>query len=325
MWWVWHTRGRDPRRRPIATCYEPPGQLTPAEAGTLVDHSPDPRDVTATLVDLAVRGYLHIKESEEQRLLGLMSSTDYAFTLKKPRSEWAALKPHERELLERMFGAGDRVELADLKNEFYKHLPEVRSKIFRELIDHGCYVRRPDHVRAYFVVGAIAAAVVIIALGTAASEAFGLSGGAAVIAGIATGVIVLGFGLVMPSRTERGTRMLEGALGFEEFLSRVEKDRLDRLVKSPELFEKYLPYAMAFGVEDKWARAFEGIYTTPPAWYSGTNPHGFRPRVFVSDLGQMSTRAAAAMASKPRSSGGSGFSSGGSSGGGFGGGGGGGF
>jgi uncharacterized membrane protein YgcG len=114
-------------------------------------------------------------------------------------------------------------------------------------------------------------------------------------------------------------------LGFQEFLSQVEGDRLNRMVKTPEMFEKFLPYAMALAVEDSWAKAFDDIYREPPRWYTGpAGVHGFRPSGLTSDLGRMSTQAASVMSSSPRSSGGSGFS-GGSSGGGFGGGGGGGF
>jgi len=130
----------------------------------------------------------------------------------------------------------------------------------------------------------------------------------------------------MPARTLEGTTAVEKVIGFEEFLSRVESDRFERMVKTPAMFEKYLPFAMAFGVENNWVKAFEEIYRQPPEWYRG--PSGrmdFHPRSFVSDLGRMSSRAAAVMASAPRSSGGSGFSGGGFSGGGFGGGGGGGF
>ena len=56
MFWRWWTRGRDPRLRPIAAQYEPPEQLTPGEVGTLIDNSVDMRDITASIVDLAVRG-----------------------------------------------------------------------------------------------------------------------------------------------------------------------------------------------------------------------------------------------------------------------------
>jgi uncharacterized membrane protein len=126
----------------------------------------------------------------------------------------------------------------------------------------------------------------------------------------------------MPARTQQGTRALEGLLGFEEFLARVEADRFDRVIKTPEMFEKFLPYAMALGVEKNWARAFESIVSTQPAWYQGTDLTQFNARTFTSRMSDMATRTGTTMASAPRSSGGSGFSGGGSSGGGFGGGGG---
>jgi uncharacterized membrane protein len=145
-----------------------------------------------------------------------------------------------------------------------------------------------------------------------------------VLAGIVSGLIILLFGRIMPARTIAGARMLEKVRGFEEFLTRVESDRFARVVKTPEMFEKFLPFAMAFGVEAKWARAFRSIYTEPPRWYAGTNAVAFNAGSFSSRLSEMSEQAGKTMSSSPRSSGGSGFS-GGSSGGGSGGGGGGGF
>jgi uncharacterized membrane protein len=128
----------------------------------------------------------------------------------------------------------------------------------------------------------------------------------------------------MPARTEKGARMLEQVLGFEEFLRRVEAEHMERVIKHPELFDKYLPYAMAFGVEKKWAKAFQGIYTQPPNWYVGPSFTNFNVGHFSSSLSSMTGKVSSTMSSSPRSSGGSGFS-GGSSGGGGGGGGGGGF
>ena len=112
-----------------------------------------------------------------------------------------------------------------------------------------------------------------------------------------------------------------------EFLDKVESDRFKRMITGPEMFERFLPFAMALGVEKKWAKAFEGIYTEPPDWYRGSHPgSAFRPHIFVNDLGSMTTATTAAFTSAPRSTGSSGFSSGGGfSGGGAGGGGGGGF
>ena len=324
MWRVWRARGRDPELLPIAAQYTPPDGLTPAELGTLVDGKPDMRDITATIVDLAVRGYVHITETVDERLFGLISNKEYAFTVKKPRNEWT-LKSHERDLLTAMFGSSDSVSLSQLKNKFYKHLPGIREDLYGMLVRGGYYTGRPDRVRLLYIALGIGAGVLLAVGGSSIMIGLGMQPAAAIVAGIASGLIIALFGWFMPARTVKGTRELEKVLGFQEFLSRVDGDRLNQMVKTPEMFEKFLPFAMALAVEENWAKAFEGIYREPPQWYSGpAGVHAFRPGTFTSSLGAMSTQAAAVMASAPRSSGGSGFS-GGSSGGGFGGGGGGGF
>jgi hypothetical protein len=383
MWRLWYKRGRDPRLRPIAAAYEPPENLAPGELGTLVDNRADMRDITATLVDLAVRGFVLIEEQDHSHLFGLVSGKEYVFHLRKPRSEWTALKPHEQWLLEALFkhgssgtgaldnltlskvmqtglkglpdlakrlaaqaakdsssespvatdsnppatgaSAAESVTLSQLENSFYKDLPELKQRLFNQLIERGYYVRRPDRVKAAYISVGFVAGIAIGVGGSFLSVAFGIEPLAAIIAGILSALIIVGFGLIMPARTEKGVRALEGVLGFEEFLRRVEGDRLDRVVKTPEMFEKYLPFAMALAVERTWARAFEGICKEPPTWYQGAPAGVFYPHVFVGSLNGLSTRTAGAMASAPRSSGGSGFGGGGFSGGGFGGGGGGGF
>jgi uncharacterized membrane protein YgcG len=325
MYRLWRARGRDPELLPIATQYEPPDDMTPAELGTLIDGTPDMRDITATIVDLAVRGFVHITETEEEQLFGLISRQDYSFELRKPANEWSSLTSHERDLLASMFGARDAVTLSSLRNKFYTHLPKLKSDLYAMLVNRGFYTARPDHVRAWYISGGIGAGLIIGFASAFVMERLGMQPASGVIAGVLSGAVIVGFGVFMPARTMRGTRELEKVRGFEEFLGRVEADRLERVVKTPEMFERFLPYAMALGVEETWAKKFEGIANTPPQWYSGHyGAHGFRPGAFTNSLGAMSTKAATAMASAPRSSGGSGFR-GGSSGGGFGGGGGGGF
>lgn len=321
---LWWRGGRDPRRRPITVRYEPPADLTPAEAGTLTDEKVDMRDITATVVDLAVRGYLRIEEREEDRLFGLMKTEEYHFHRVRPRSDWVSLAPHERRVLDGIFaGSSDEVSLSDLKNEFYKEIDEIKSGVFEQLVQKGAYRKRPDSTRAGWVVGAIVLAMIVGIGGAALSGRFSLTPVSFVIAAIVIGVIVMIIGWNMPARTESGTRTLEGTLGFAEFLERVDKERYE-VKRTPEMFEKFLPYAMAFGVEEQWARAFDGIFTQQPGWYSGAHHAAFSASGFSRSLGVMSTSAASTMTSAPRSSGGSGFS-GGSSGGGGGGGGGGGF
>jgi uncharacterized membrane protein len=163
----------------------------------------------------------------------------------------------------------------------------------------------------------------LLTFGLAAlADHWGLAPLTFLLTGLLSGLIVAGFGRIMPARTQQGASALEGVLGFEEFLTRVEADRFDRVIKTPELFEKFLPYAMALGVEKNWARAFESIVQTAPAWYQGSDLAHFNARGFTNRMSDMASRTGSTMTSAPRSSGGSGFSSGGSSGGGFGGGGG---
>lgn len=314
----WYVRGRDPRLRPIAAQYEPPDQLTPAELGALIDESADPRDITATIVDLAVRGYLTIQDTGDD---------DYELRRARPEAEWNELQPHERQLLEGLFrhGAGSSVRVSDLKDEFYKELSGIRDRIYDRLTARGYYQKRPDRVRTRYIALALVVGVLAaVAGGTLSSKLGQLPWSALMAAGI-TALIIGVIGWNMPAKTAKGARALEGVLGFEEFLSRVEKDRMQRLELTPELFEKYLPYAMALRVERKWARAFETICREPPRWYQGTHFGTFSTGGFVRDLGSMSSTTASAMTSSPRSAGGSGFGGGGGSGGGGGGGGGGGF
>jgi uncharacterized membrane protein len=328
MFWLWYTRGRNPRVGPVAVQYAPPEGMSPAEAGTLVDEAAAMRDITATIVDLAVRGYIVIEEKEKSGMMGLLHNKEYVFHLKKSVKEWAGLKPHELVLLAGIFSNGVQpdVELSSLQNEFYKKLPGIKNGIFGELMEHGYFQHRPDYVRNTFVSGGLVLGVLFFFLGNALSQKMGMAPAPFFVAAVLSAGIIIGFGWIMSARTADGAKALASVLGFEDFLTHVEADHMDRISQTPETFEKFLPYAMALGVEKKWVGAFQNIYTQPPSWYQGGLYNGgFYPIMFISSLDNMTTRASSVMASAPRSSGGSGFGGGGSSGGGFGGGGGGGF
>jgi uncharacterized membrane protein len=323
---LWRKVGRDPEGLPVAVQYEPPGEMTPAEVGTLLDESVDMRDITATIVDLAVGGHLRIEEREEKTLLGLWSRTEFVFHQTQPPEGTRKLTSHEQRVLGGIFsGRAGEVRLSDLKNEFYSELPGIRTAVYECLVDRGLHRSRPDKVKkGWTMAGVVTGAVLAFGGGGAFGARMGLTPMPFVLAGIVSGLIIVLFARIMPARTIAGARMLEKVRGFEEFLTRVESDRFARVVKTPEMFEKFLPFAIAFGVEAKWARAFRNIYTEPPRWYAGTNAVAFNAGSFSSRLSEMSEQAGKTMSSSPRSSGGSGFS-GGSSGGGSGGGGGGGF
>jgi len=328
MFWLWYTRGRDPRVGPIAVQYAPPDGMTPAEAGTLVDDDAAMRDITATIVDLAVRGYIVIEEKDKSQMLGLLHNKDYIFHLKKGPKEWAGLRSHELVLLAALFANGliSEVTLSSLENQFYKNLSNIKNSIFDELMERGYFQHRPDYVRGAFVGGGIALGVLFFLIGNSLAQRMGMAPAPFLIAALLSGGIIVGFGWFMSARTLTGVKALSGVLGFEDFLTHVEAGRLDRTNQTPETFEKFLPFAMALGVEKKWVGAFQNIYSQPPAWYQGGYYNGgFHPLMFVNSLDMMTARANTVLASAPRSSGGSGFGGGGSSGGGFGGGGGGGF
>jgi hypothetical protein len=330
MYRRWNERGRDPEIGSIKPQYEPPENLTPAEVGVIVDNSPDMRDITATVVDLAVRGFITIEETEDNKLFGLISGKDYRFHKLRTGADLSGLESHERKLLSAFFGSRDQVDLSDLKNEFYKDLPDLQSGLRDALVHHGIYESRPDVVVGKYVGFGVVAGIAIAAIGLTIGQAvLRLAPPAVIIAAIGSALVIAGFGLAMPARTRRGAEVLRHIKGFEEFLERVETDRFKRMITGPEQFEKFLPFAMALGVESQWAKAFEGMYREPPNWYHGSGYRNFSTRVLVNDLGRMTTQTQSVMQSAPRSSsGGSSFGGGGGggfSGGGFGGGGGGAF
>lgn len=323
---AWEKNGRDPEEGSFVVRYEPIAGASPAELGTLIDNRADMEDITATLVDLAVRGFIRIEEITESHLLGLSKSTDYILHILRERSEWTGLKRHEEFYLSTLITfalGGSSVKVSELSNKFYSSLPAIRGAIYDSLLASGYYRESPDKVKGKWIAFAVLSAIVGIGLGVIATKMMWLlvSPFALIAAGVASTIILFVFAQIMPARTVAGARAREATLGFKEFLSRVEEDRMKKLITSPEMFERFLPYAMAFGVADKWAKAFEDIYREPPTWYVGGTGQ-FSASSFSHSLSSMSSAAASSMSSNPNSSGSGG---GGSSGGGSGGGGGSGF
>jgi uncharacterized membrane protein YgcG len=317
---LWRTQGRDPEGRDaIPVRYEPPEGLTPAEVGTVLDESADLADLTSSILDLAVRGVLRIEEVESPRFLFL---TDRDWILRRLR-EPGDLRRHEAILLTRLFADGPEVRVSSLKNRFYQHLPRIREALYEQVSRaDGLFPTAPDRVRRRWALsGGLLAALALAAIALTRQPL------APAGAFLSAGLIVLAFSRVMPRRTRRGRAVYEEILGFKEFLSRVDADRLERMGgRTAERFERILPYAVVLGAADAWADAFAGIYTEPPSWYA--SPRGardFAPRPFVADVGRSLGTIGQTLSSAPRQSGSgsSGFGGGGASGGGFGGGGGG--
>ncbi len=320
MFTLWYFKGRDPDPgRSVAPMYEPPKDITPAEAGTLLDDSIQPRDITSTIVDLAVRGYIKIEQVETPGLL--FHGKDYVFHVLKPNSQWGDLAPFERVMLENIFWGGENTKLSSLKNRFYTAIPVIQQDIYAALKRKGMYWLDPQSAAGYSVLGAIASAVpFVIGHVTGAINLFESAWLAVVSIAVAV-VIVWLFAREMTCKTVLGARTRVDILGFQEFMDRVDRDRIQRM--PPDTFEKFLPYAMALGVEHHWAQAFAGIVQQPPSWYAGPTGGGmFNPVFFTNNMYSMAQTAHEAFVAAPRaSSTGSGWSGGGGGGGGFSGGG----
>jgi uncharacterized membrane protein len=288
----------------------------------LIDDTIDPRDITSTLIDLAVRGYLKIEEIDEKVLL--FHRKDYVFHLLKPREEWKNLAPHERVMLENIYaGAGTETRLSSLKNHFYTAIPLIRTDIMSSLRSKGMYLLDPESANGYSI-----AAIIVILIPFAMAQFTGYvnffaSMGSLILAVLISAIIWWLFARRMTAKTIQGGRTMVAILGFQEFMNRVEADRLKRM--PPNTFEKFLPFAMALGVEHTWAKKFEGIIQNPPQWYVSPTPYGvggFNPLFFASSMHAMSSNMHEVFVSAPRaSSTGSGWSGGGGGGGGFSGGG----
>jgi uncharacterized membrane protein YgcG len=314
----WRRTGRDPHLSDaIAVRYEPPPGLTPAEVGTVFDERADMDDVTSTIVDLAIRGWLGIEEVEASQLL-FFSHTDYRLRRRPPPSG-QTLKPHEQDLLDGLFENGDSVLVSDLREKFYRHLSGIKTDLYKTLSSgDALFAGRPDTIRTAWAFGGSALACV----GFLVYPIAGFIGAASLML---SGALVTIGARAMPRRTRRGRAAYEQIVGFREFVRRVEADRLDRLGgRTAATFEKVLPLAIVLGVADRWAEAFAGIYAAPPSWYQGNfDGRSFQPQDLVRNVGRSLDTMGRAMTSTPAGSGSSGFGGGGSSGGGFGGGGGG--
>lgn len=326
LWWKW---GRDPDPGvSVAPMYEPPKGLSPAEAGTLLEDKIHPRDITSTIVDLAVRGFVKIEEVDDKGLV--FHHKDYIFHLLIPQPQWQGLAPHEQVMLTNIFSNGDQIRLSSLKNRFYTAIPVIRRDIMSALRNKGMYLLDPETANGYSFVGILVIVAPFLMLQFLLHKDVFSSVGLLVGCGIISAIIWWLFARQMTAKTVNGARTLVAILGFQEFMNRVDADRLKRM--PPDTFEKYLPYAMALGVEHHWAQAFAGIVQNPPSWYVGPGGAGygtgFNPIFFSNSMHSMANDMHQVFVSAPRASstgsgwGGGGGGGGGFSGGGFGGGGG---
>lgn len=296
--------------------FAPPEELRPGQIGTILDEEANTLDVTATIVDLAVRGYLVIEEIPKTWFLG---KPDWKLT--RQAKDAAELLDYERLLLDGLFEDGDEALLSDLKKTFAARLEKVKHALYRDVVDRKWFLRRPDKVRQTWVGIGIVALLAGIGLTILLAwfTHYGLLGIPFVVGGV---LIVIG-AKRMPRRTARGTAITRRVNGFRRVIETAE-EHTARWAEQEHVFTRLLPYAVVFGVTDRWARTFEALGAVPTGdmgWYVAARPFVFAE--FADSLDSFTVTTSGTISATPAGSGGSGFGGGGFSGGGGGGGGGG--
>ncbi len=383
---VWARFGKDPARGTIIPLYNPPEEFSPAVVRYLMKMGFDNKAFTAAIINMAVKGFLKIKEESG------------VYTLTKTGKEEAVLTKEELAAAHRLFGSTNEVKL---KNENHSKISGALTKLETSLRNNFEKIYFLTN-KKYFISGLVISAIfMIICILLASGEklpmavficiwltgwTFGvvflvkqvgflwkgvfshgsgkpaLLGGAISMSLFALPFIIgelVGFGMfifaaslsaalilaavlfinvvfyhLLKAPTIKGRKIMDKIEGFKMYLSVAEKERLNLLnppEETPELFEKYLPYAFALDVEQAWAEKFAGVFKKitesggeySPDWYSGRAWNIFAAGSFSSALGNSLSGAISSSSVAPGSS--SGGGGGGSSGGGGGGGGGGGW
>ncbi len=292
---------------PVAVQFTPPAGVAPGMVGTLVDERADNHDVTATIVDLAVRGFLRFEQGERKK----------DFTLVRLAAS-DGLLPYEARIFDKLFDQGDTVTRKQLKARYFgTQMARTRAELYDAVTRAGWFRGNPASVRTWWTVAGVSL-VVAAPVVTVAATRWGLAP-----VGVALGVLggaTIVVGRWAPARTAEGYAVLAQARGFERYLATAEADQI-RFEEGEDIFSRYLPYAIAFGCAERWAAVFQeladrGVELPQPSWYVGAGFYsGFVGDSFGSMLSSLDsfseTAARMQTSSSTGSSGGSGFSGGG--------------
>ena len=301
---------------PVAVAFTPPKGVTPGEVGVLQDGRADSTDVTATILDLAARGHMQIIQEGDG---------DWRFAQR--HSNNADLNSAEQFVMATLFQRGNSVTTDELKQPSYAELlTQGRHELDLVVTRRGWFRGNLTAMRVrQGLIG------LVLLLGGAALTyvlAVTIGWGLPALALALVGLLALVFLFGGRGRSADGSAVLVQAEGFKQYLTTAEADQI-RFEEGIDVFSRYLPYAVVFGVADRWAKLFEQLAAqgryTPTDWYVGYGT--FNTWQFSSAMHSLNASlssslmsSVAASASTSGSSGGSGFSGGGGFGGGGGGG-----
>lgn len=250
----------------IAVAFSPPAGLTPGLVGTVIDGSVDSRDITATLVDLAVRGHLTItavpadqeanpaRKRFAKRPEGEVPKVDWVIghPTGTPRDE---LAPFEQSLIQGVLGGAESVRMSQLGDSGLQALRHTQAGFYADVMARGWYKRHPRKSGGWgcLPIGAGVLLAVLMAMAGRSIQAY-IAAVIALGAGIALSRVTRG----RSPRTAEGTAVRIQALGFKKYLATAEAGQF-RFEEAAGIFSRYLPYAMVFGVAQHWAKVFGDV------------------------------------------------------------------
>ena len=260
---------------PTIVQYEPYPGVKPMYAGFLFDKRLDDRDIVAGVVRLAREGFLTIKKIDK-KVLFIFDVDEYVLTLVRPLAD--ATDAFQHALLVLFFGESalpqQTVSLTELKENYAERTKRTIAKkkliqsLERDLVAEGYYTAfhfSSSKLKYASIMCTFASVVLII-------FTEGLLIPLLILALVGYDVLSQG------RRTRKGYEARDHLKGFKEFLSVTETHRYifhNAPEKNAEQFMEYLPYAIAFNVEKKWAEVFEGVLVHNPSWYIDDARHGF--------------------------------------------------
>lgn len=276
----WAKEGRDIKNdRPIIAEYSPPENFPPAMVGALLRHTIDIKDITASVIDLAVRGYIKITESKKW----FLSRKEYIFEKLKPEDD---LRPFEQKIIEGIFGyTKNKASSKDLKNKFYTDIPKIKDLIYREFegVDYfknGIISARTKYAKINWYLGTLAVAGFLFlfvyrkGLDSKGILEFSIFYIIVIEISIVISLIIsVIFDYYMPALSFEGTEAKRKWLGFKDYLHTAERFRLG--TETIETFSKYLPYAVMFHVEKQWAKRFSDFQYQDTGWYVPLHAYHF--------------------------------------------------
>jgi uncharacterized membrane protein len=316
---LWQKYGDDPKmKKPIPPEFGIPDKITPMQMGMVISsgHWND-KLVTATIINLAVRKFISIEQTEEKVLF--FTSKEIRLTKNKGGNTQTPLTETEKMLMDAFFSGKDTLKLSELKTfqnriAFRKAVSEIKKTAVNDLVNNNWIVKTGLSLQAVFFTIGIIAVIWLSFWFVLVPQLFASI--------LLSGIILIIFAVIMPKRTQAGADLLFKIKGFELYMKQAENYR-QQFYEKENIFDKFLPYAIVFGIAELWAKKMQQIYGEDfyknyhPYWFIGTGTFdSFSADSLTSQINSITTAISSTVASSSGSGGAGGAGGGGGGGGG---------